>query len=52
MHHVCVCVCGVHKSQKTTSEPMGLDLQTVVTCHVGAGNELWSSERETNALNH
>lgn len=39
--HVCLytaCVSGVHESQKV-SDPLGLDLQTAVNCHVGAGNE-------------
>ena len=55
---VCVCVCifklyfmsiGVK-----VSDPLELELQTVVICHVGAvlGIEPGSSERAAGALNH
>lgn len=39
--YVCVCVplvCSAPGGQKMESDPLGLDLQTVVRCPVGAGN--------------
>lgn len=39
--HVYLCpthVPGAHRSKKA-SEPLGLELQTIVSCHVVAGNQ-------------
>ena len=40
----CICVCvphthSVQECQKKMSDPLELELQTVVSCHVGAGNQ-------------
>ena len=35
---VYICVPHVHEGQKTVSGPLELELQTVVSSHVGAGN--------------
>ena len=35
VYHVCACA---HRSKKTASEPLGLELQMVVRPHVGRGN--------------
>jgi hypothetical protein len=34
------------------SDPLELEIQTVVSCHVDAGNWTWSSGRAASALNH
>lgn len=39
--HVCLCIMcmpGAHKSQKKALDPLPLELQKIVSCHVGAGN--------------
>ena len=46
---LCMCVSGAHRSQKTIPDCLELELQMVVSCHVGAGN--WSSARAAIALN-
>lgn len=33
-----MCVCSTCRSQKLKSEPLALELQTLVSCHVGAAN--------------
>lgn len=41
--------------EKRVLAPLELELQTVVSCHVGAGNKTWewgSSGRIASALNH
>lgn len=43
--HTCLCttcVPGAHGSQKV-SDPRGLEIQTTMSCHVGAGNEVVSA---------
>jgi hypothetical protein len=38
--HVCApYVCNAHGDQKRTLDPLGLELQTVVKCHVDAGDQ-------------
>ena len=32
------CVCNAHRCQKKVLDPLELELQTVVSYHVGAGN--------------
>lgn len=47
---VCICVlqaCGAHGSQKRASDLMELELQVVVSCHVGAGHQTWVLYRST-----
>lgn len=39
-------------ARKRTSDPLELDLQEVVSCHMVAGNQSWSSVRAASALNH
>ena len=34
-------VCSASGGQKRTSDPLELELQMFVSCHVGAGNEIW-----------
>ena len=46
---LCMCVSGAHRGQKTIPDCLELELQMVVSCHVGAGN--WSSARAAIALN-
>ena len=36
--HVCMCVPGACGSQKMVSDPLELELQIVVSCHVSAGS--------------
>lgn len=39
--HVCLCITcmpGSFEGQKKASDPLGLELQNFVNCHVGAGN--------------
>lgn len=44
---VCIqCVFSVHKEQKKMLEFLGQELQTVVSCHGGAGNEPRSFENQ------
>lgn len=33
-----ICMPGAHRSQNRVWDPMGLELQIVVSCHVDAGN--------------
>jgi hypothetical protein len=33
-----MCMPGSHGGQKRALDPLGLELQTVMNCHVGAGN--------------
>lgn len=33
----CVCVPGVYRDQKRELDPLQLELQRAVSCHVGAG---------------
>lgn len=37
MHSCIVCVPGAHRSKKEMSDPLELELQTVVNRHVGVG---------------
>lgn len=42
--HVCMCsVCGhdIHGGQKGVSDPLELEIKTLVGCHMGAGNRPW-----------
>lgn len=44
-----VCLCTI-QGQKNVSDPMGLELQKVVSLHAGAGNQNGSSGRVARAL--
>lgn len=40
--HVCLCttcLSGAYRGQKRASDLLGLQLQMVVSCHMGAGNQ-------------
>lgn len=56
--HVCLstaCVPGVLQSKKGVSEPLTLELEVPVSCHVGAGNEtqvLWKNSHCSETLSH
>lgn len=39
-------VCGIHGSQKRVMDPLRLELQTVMRCHVGAENGTWILEQQ------
>lgn len=39
----CMSVHCVLRDQKRASDPLGLDLQMAMCCHVGAGNQTWIS---------
>jgi hypothetical protein len=43
---------GACKGQRRASEPLERELQTVMSCHVGAGIEPRSSVRAESALNN
>ena len=43
---------GSHGGQKRALDPLRLELQMVVSCHVDAGNKLRPSGRAASALNH
>ena len=53
--HVCqvhhVCTVSVEMRKKRVSESLGLELETVVSCHVGVGIEPLSFGKATSALN-
>lgn len=46
---VCLCVCtyayhahsGAHRGQKRTLDPIELELNITVTCHISAENKIW-----------
>jgi hypothetical protein len=42
------------QGQKRASDPLGLELHTVVSHHAGAGNETWTSDEviHVQLLNH
>lgn len=43
--YVCApCACGAHRGQKMASDPLGVELQMVVSFHVGAGNQTWAAK--------
>lgn len=42
--HVCLLPVGMHR--------LGLELETVVSHHVGDGNQIWSSERTVSAAKY
>lgn len=49
-----VCVphgCLVSRGWKRTLTPLGLEVDTVVCCHVGAGSESWFSRETVRVLN-
>ena len=51
--HVCIAyLYSAQRNQKRASDPLELELQTVVNLHVGAGIEPGSSGRAASALNH
>lgn len=33
-----MCVPGAHRGQAKVSDPLGVELQMFLSCHVGAGN--------------
>ena len=44
--YACMCITsvhGVHRGQKKVSDPMGLELQMVVSHHMVTGNGTWVS---------
>ena len=45
-------LCSDHEGQKWTLDPLGLELQPIVSCHVELEIELWSCGRVASALNH
>ena len=47
-----VCVPCPQGGQRGTQDLRELELQAVVSCHVGAGNQTRSSVRRARALNH
>jgi hypothetical protein len=52
--HIClctVCVPGAHGSQRRVSDPLELELQFVVSCHVVLGIKPRSSEKVVSSLN-
>lgn len=50
--YVCnVCVHGTRGGQKRALDPLELELQMVIICHVGAGNQTRSSCPAANAPN-
>lgn len=44
-------MCSACASHKRALNPLKLELEMVVMCHVGTGNEPKSSERTVSALN-
>ena len=49
--HVCVsCARGTGRRQKRASDALELQLQAVVSCHMGAGNQ--TCARQANSLNY
>lgn len=53
--HIFLCttdMAGAGRSQNRVSDSLELEIQTVVSFHVGAGMKLWSFGRMTYALNH
>jgi hypothetical protein len=51
--YVCApCIISAYRNQKRVSDPPGLELETFVSHHVNAGNQLESSGRATSAFNH
>lgn len=40
-----VCTCSVSGGQKRTSNPLEIELQRVVSCHMVLGTEPWSSTK-------
>ena len=48
------CVCSTYGGQKRASDLLGLELETVVSCHVGTGNSLYplKSSGCSDLLNH
>jgi hypothetical protein len=53
--HVYMCtvyMSGVHGGLKKVLDPLELELSTVVSCHVGAGNQTWVLCKSTRTLNH
>lgn len=48
MYHVCAGACGV---QKRVSDPLGLEVQKVVSCHVGVGTPTLVLLERASALN-
>jgi hypothetical protein len=53
--HVCLCAICMPSStqgQKRESDPLGLELQMVLSFHMGAGNQISVLWREASAPNH
>lgn len=48
MHHV---VSGTHKGQKRASDSLELQLQMLVSLHVGTGNRTWVPTEALSTLN-
>lgn len=49
------CACSAHGGQKRGLDPLGLELESVVSCHVGTGNQshaLWESRWRPQLLSH
>lgn len=52
--HACLftmCISDALRGHKTVSDPQELELQIIVSHHVGAGIEPWYSGRADSALN-
>lgn len=50
--HICVPhACSVQGGQKRSLDPLELELQMIVTCHVCAGSQTESPERAASVLN-
>lgn len=50
--HACLCISCMHgacRDQERAANPLGLDLQMVVSCHVGAGDPSESFGRAASA---
>lgn len=49
VHHVCLV--GDHRSQERVLDPLGLELQTFVNCHMGTRNKIQVFFKRNSALN-
>lgn len=51
MYGSALCTCSAHGDQERAVDLLRLVLLMVMSCCVGAGNQIWSSARATNAFN-
>lgn len=47
-----MCMLGICRGQKRWLNPLNLELDVVVSYHVGTGNQTWSPGRAKSASNH